>query len=139
GELRPARGLLPQLADAVRRGLTTAVVPRAQLGEASLVEGIDVRGAHDLASVVAFLEGASELPRPAPSGMRVAEACLDDLADVQGQHVAKRALEIAAAGPHHLLLIKPPGTMLARRQTSAVLPVTQRMDGVSSSLCLGLQ
>ncbi len=132
GELRAGRGLLAQLADARRRGLTAAVVPRAQLEEAALVGGIDVVGAHDLASVVDWLGGGMELPRAVSAGPRVCEAPTADLADVQGQAAAKRALEIAAAGGHHLLLIGPPGagkTMLARR-LPGVLPVPSAEEGL---------
>ena len=131
GELRAGRGLLPQLADARRRGLKAAVVPRSQLEEAALVTGVDVVGAHDLASVVDWLGGGMELPRATATGPRVSETPSADLADVQGQSAAKRALEIAAAGGHHLLLIGPPGagkTMLARR-LPGVLPLPSAERG----------
>ncbi len=132
GELRAGRGLLPQLADARRRGLKAAVVPRSQLEEAALVTGVDVVGAHDLASVVDWLGGGMELPRATATGPRVSETPSADLADVQGQSAAKRALEIAAAGGHHLLLIGPPGagkTMLARR-LPGVLPLPSAEEGL---------
>jgi magnesium chelatase family protein len=87
------------------------------LEEAALVEGIDVRGAASLAEVLEFLRGDRRLPRPGP----VADRDLPeppDLADVVGQDDARHALEIAAAGGHHVLLVGPPGTgktMLAQR------------------------
>lgn len=132
GELRAARGLIPQLRSARERGLTAAIVPRAQLEEASLVDGIDARGAADLAGAVAHLSGEIELPRGLSAGPELAPDPGADLAEVQGQPAAKRALEIAAAGAHHVLMVGPPGagkTMLARR-LPGILPRPTREEAM---------
>jgi magnesium chelatase family protein len=134
GDLRPVRGALA-LALGVQEdgGAQALVLPAVSAGEAAHVEGIDVRAASTLAEVVAALRpGAGEvaLPRalPAAFGARgAAEPPPPDLADVRGQLEARRALEIAAAGGHSLLLVGPPGagkSMLAERLPGLLPPMS---------------
>ncbi|MCC6850797.1 MAG: YifB family Mg chelatase-like AAA ATPase [Rubrivivax sp.] len=144
GELRPVRGALA-LALAARRDRDARmlVLPRASAAVAAQVQGLDVRGADTLAQVVAALcAGAAAQPLPpARPGPRVgAHHDAGDLRDVKGQSAAKRALEIAAAGAHSLLLVGPPGTgksMLAQR-LAGLLPPLSEDEALESAALLGL-
>jgi len=124
GRLRPVRGVLPAVLAARAHGVSTVVVPGPNAGEAALVPGLRVLSAGCLGDVVAALRpGGTALP-PAAAATADQPVELPDLAEVVGQPVARRALEIAAAGRHHLLLEGAPGagkTMLAERMPS-ILP-----------------
>lgn len=119
GRLRPVRGVLPSLLAARRLGLRRVVVARENAAEAALVADLDVRAAEHLSEVVGWLTGEGSAPPPASPDPPPGDAARSpDLADVAGQTYPKRALEIAAAGGHHLYLVGPPGagkTMLAER------------------------
>lgn len=129
GALRPIRGVLPQLEGARLRGLGLAIVPAGNAREAGLVAGLDVRVAERLEDVCSHLLDEQALPR-APRMAQVPRQRSDsfgDLSDVRGQHAARRALEIAAAGGHNLLFIGPPGggkTLLARLLPTILPPLT---------------
>ena len=128
GELRRVHGVLPAVLHAARAG-RRVVVPRENADEASLARDADVRVADSLLAVCAHLAGRSELPRAQRSTNEIERiASTPDLADVRGQPQARRALEIAAAGSHHLLLVGPPGTgktMLASRLAGILPPLEE--------------
>jgi magnesium chelatase family protein len=127
GSIHAARGVLPIAAAAKRDGLAGILLPGANAGEAAIVSGLDVFPVTSLAEAVRALnEPATKpatgiIPRPTHS------PSVADLADVRGQLLARRALEVASAGGHNLLLVGPPGagkTMLARRVPGILPPLT---------------
>ncbi|MBB3604752.1 magnesium chelatase family protein [Mycolicibacterium sp. BK556] len=127
GRIRPVRGVLPAVLAAKQHGWPTVVVPRANLPEASLVDGIEVLGVATLGQLQAWLNGKATLDErvdaPAPQPASIA-----DLADVVGQTHARFAVEVAAAGAHHLMLTGPPGvgkTMLAQRLPGLLPELTE--------------
>jgi magnesium chelatase family protein len=119
GRLRPVRGVLPSIVAAKQAGFARIVVAPENAAEAALVEGVEVRTVTHLAAIIAWLRGDDPLPPTISSDpARPANPGGPDLAEVAGQAPAKRALEIAAAGSHHLFLLGSPGagkTMLAER------------------------
>ena len=127
GRVRGVRGILPLAAQALRLGLKRVIVPRHNAAEAAVVDDIEVVGVDHLAECVEILTGrAQPIPVPAFEEPPPEEGAID-LRDVRGQAVARRALEIAAAGGHNLLFLGPPGagkTMLARRLPTIVPPLT---------------
>jgi magnesium chelatase family protein len=127
GTVQGLRGVLPQLLGARARRVRQAIVPRANAAEAALVEGVEVRTVGSLGELVEVLCGRAELPLAERAPEIPPEPARDDLSEVRGQLVARRALEIAAAGNHNLLMIGPPGagkTMLARRLPGLLPPLS---------------
>ncbi|SFN29043.1 YifB family Mg chelatase-like AAA ATPase [Dokdonella immobilis] len=127
GELRAVHGVLPAVLRAARTG-RSVIVPRDNAAEAALVSDVDVRCADTLLEVCAHLCGRDELPVAQRAEPQPRDSNEPDLAEVRGQPHARRALEIAAAGAHNLLLVGPPGTgktMLACRLPGILPPLAE--------------
>jgi magnesium chelatase family protein len=130
GSLRHTNGVLPLVALAHDEGIPAVIVPEADAGEASLVAGVKIIPVSSLGQLVSYLRGEIPAPefhpedRPAPAAPVTTST---DLADIKGQEHGKRALEVAAAGGHNMVMCGPPGsgkTLLARALPWILPPMT---------------
>jgi magnesium chelatase family protein len=110
GSVRPVHGVLAAAMLARARGMRGVIVPAASSDEASLVDAIEVHALTHLRQLVEALRGRAPLPGPVEGARRRIVRAPIDMSEVRGQHFARRAVEIAVAGGHNLLLAGPPGT-----------------------------
>jgi magnesium chelatase family protein len=130
GSLRHTNGVLPLVALAKAEGIPTVIVPEADAREASLIEGVRIIPIASLTQLISYLRG--EIPAPEVKLEALTEKAtlpfnLTDMADIKGQEHVKRALEVAAAGGHNMIMCGPPGsgkTLLARSLPSILPPMT---------------
>ncbi len=138
GRVRGVRGVLPIAVMAKEAGMESIFVPEENSREAACIDGLKVRGVRSLSQLVSFFQGKEDIPF-AKNTDSIKEdsnaSSVPDLSDVQGQAAAKRTLQIAAAGFHHLLMVGPPGagkSMLARR-LPGLMPLLNEEESLQST------
>ena len=131
GQLRPIKGVLPIAIEARKQGFKGFILPKDNASEASIVNNLDIYGVNHISEAIDFLEGKTAIQPEERDTRDIFLSQINDYSfdfkDVQGQENIKRAMEIAAAGGHNVIMIGPPGagkTMLAKRLPSILPPLT---------------
>ena len=135
GELRPITGALPMAIAAERAGVRRLFVPADNAPEAAFAEGVEVYPVETVAALISHLRGEERLSPAQPPCLETDRAGLPDFSDVKGQENVKRALEIAAAGGHNILIVGPPGagkSMMAKRLPT-ILPDMSREEMIQAT------